>query len=263
MEPMSHQEYSALVADLRGPHADVWNDEDIKCKDDPERKVTRTTLCQVKKFDTIFRHFNNINKLNGDIVECGIWQGGMSIFLAKLFQGKNIWMCDSFKGFQPLDIATYPDKAFVKGILEAHTPSYQAKYLDSQGIPYNISAHYDSVIRNLARFDLQPDDRIKLLKGWVKDTLHPDRCDIKNIALLRIDVDAYSATLEVLEHLYDKVVPGGFVIFDDCCLIEAREAMCDFFERRGVENYLRHITTDAAISSPRQINPCGCYMVKL
>jgi len=272
---MNQQEYTKLVADLRGP-TEEWNDEDRKCKHDPEREITRTTMCQVEKFDTIYRHYNDINKLNGDIVDCGIWQGGMSIFLAKLFQEKNIWMCDSFEGFQPLNVATYKYNK-----KEPHTPAYQCNSLDANNIPYNVAAPYDSVIRNLARFELQPDDRIKILKGWVKDTLHPDNCDIKNIALLRIDVDSYSATREVLEHCYDKVVPGGFVIFDDSCLPSANDAMLDFFEeildkpwpsmksQKGVfphrRSFLRHRETDQFIE-PRGTNgaekPCGSYMIK-
>ncbi len=42
-------------------------------------------------------------------------------------------------------------------------------------------------------------------------------------------MDAYSATLVVLENLYDKVVPGGFIIFDDSGLYEtvAAKASCE------------------------------------
>ena len=188
----------------------------------------------------------------------------MSIFLAKLFQEKNIWMCDSFEGFQPLDAAKYDLKA--KGGTERYVPGL-----------HRLSISYDIVIRNLSRFGLRPDDRIKLLKGWVKDTLRPDNCNIKNIALLRIDVDAYSATLEVLGYLYDKVVPGGFIIFDDACLYEANHAICDFFKRRGIENKLLHPITDQAISLTEADLPtshlypgfwnskethCGSYIIK-
>ena len=109
-------------------------------------------------------------------------------------------MCDSFEGFQPLSIARHE---YHQGV-ERHLEGQQ-----------HVVASYDAVVSNLLRFDLCPDSRINLLKGWVKDTLHPDHCNIKNIALLRVDVDAYSATLEVLEYLYDKVVSGGFIIFDD------------------------------------------------
>tara|TARA_Y100000401_G_scaffold65060_1_gene51832 strand:+ start:5984 stop:6883 length:900 start_codon:yes stop_codon:yes gene_type:complete len=258
---MNEDQYNELLMSIRGP-SEEWGEEDLKYKNDPTLEAPRVSMCQREKFDTIYRHYNDINKLDGDIVECGIWQGGMSIFLAKLFQEKHIWMCDSFAGFQPLDIATFNKP----GDPEYHTEYYQQEHLDRHNIPYNIAAPYDSVVRNLARFGLQPDNRIKLLKGWVKDTLHPDNCPIKKISLLRIDVDSYSATREVLEHLFDKVVDGGFIIFDDCCLTEANIAMCEFMDQRGIRFYLRHRDTDQFVSSPRSLktttNPCGCYMVK-
>jgi len=258
---MNEKQYDELVKSLRGP-SEEWGEEDLKYQNDPTLEAPRVSMCQRERFDIIYRHYNDINKLDGDIVECGIWQGGMSIFLAKLFQEKHIWMCDSFAGFQPLNIATFKKS----GLHEGHTENYQKNHLNAHNIPYDIAVPYDNVIRNLARFDLQPDNRIKLLKGWVKDTLHPDSCPIKKISLLRIDVDSYSATLEVLEYLFDKVVAGGFIIFDDCCLTEANTAMCDFMDRSvEVSPFLRHTETDQFVREQitnRTTNPCGCYMVK-
>ena len=70
-----------------------------------------------ERFDTILRNFNIINGLDGDIVECGVWRGGFSIFLATLFENKKIWMFDSFEGFQPIEKSVFKyDK------IERHTP---------------------------------------------------------------------------------------------------------------------------------------------
>jgi O-methyltransferase len=207
----------------------------------------KVTMVEANRFYTILRNFENINKLNGDIVECGVWRGGMSIFLARLFSTKNIWMCDSFEGFQPLNIATYPYAN------EPHTPFYPDPI---------IRAPYEMTLSNLKRYGLENDPRIKILKGWVKDTLHPSRCEIKDIALLRVDVDAYSATREVLDFLYPKVVDGGYIIFDDSCLIQSAEAICDYFQQHQIKFDLLHTDTGQKINNPRAINPCGCYMIK-
>ena len=106
------------------------------------------------------------------------------------------------------------------------------------------------------------------MKGWVKDTLNTD--EIKKIALLRIDVDSYSATKEVLDLLYSKVSIGGLIVFDDSCLIQTVDAFCDFFEENNIEFELRHPNTDAIITdlrkNPNHRNqgylPCGCYVIK-
>ena len=56
--------------------------------------------------------------------------------------------------------------------------------------------------------------------------------NIDKIALLRIDVDGYSPTRVVLDNLYDKVVTGGMIIFDDLCLVEAAEAIEDWMTEK-------------------------------
>ena len=45
-------------------------------------KLTKVTL---ERFETIIRHRDTIESLDGDIIECGVWKGGMGIFLRKMF----------------------------------------------------------------------------------------------------------------------------------------------------------------------------------
>jgi hypothetical protein len=206
------------------------------------------TMVDHSRFHTILRNSDNIQKIKGDVVECGVWRGGMSIFLSSVFSDKPIWVCDSFDGFQPLDIATYEYQD------EPHTPSYS----DS------IRVRYDDVVQNFKNYGFDaPDSRINFLKGWVKDTLNPITCKIQSISLLRIDVDAYSATREVLDYLYPKVKKGGYIIFDDSCLIQTVDGFCDFFDEKGIMFELRHPVTDEVIENPKQHHlPCGCYIIK-
>jgi hypothetical protein len=53
---------------------------------------------------------------------------------------------------------------------------------------------------------------LHMVPGWFDDTL--PGFDAK-IALLHIDVDLYDSYLTVLHELYDKVVPGGVIAFDE------------------------------------------------
>ena len=69
-------------------------------------------------FETINRHKQSISKLKGDVIECGVWRGGFSIFLAKTFPKKHIWVSDSFVGFQPITNAKY------SYLNERHQPDY-------------------------------------------------------------------------------------------------------------------------------------------
>ena len=198
-------------------------------------------------FETINRHKQSISKLKGDVIECGVWRGGFSIFLAKTFPKKHIWVSDSFVGFQPITNAKY------SYLNERHQPDY------------DVSATLDSVKANFKQFDIK-DSQVTFLPGFVNDTL--PTCGITDICLLRVDVDAYSATLEVLTELYDKVVTGGYIIFDDACLYETMDAIKVFFKDRNIEPYLLHPETDQKLlidlDAPSQDSryPTGCYIIK-
>jgi O-methyltransferase len=218
-----------------------------------ELQHKRISMVPQELFDTIIRHLDNINKINGDIVECGVWKGGFSIFMATAFPTKNIWVVDSFEGFQPLEIAKYQ---YLNNI-ERHIPSY------SLGLP-NTEDDFtlDKVKERFKNYQLDS-PRIKFIKGFVKDSLPTSK--IEKIALLRIDVDAYSATREVLDELYDKVQPGGYIIFDDMCLYECVDAVKDFLEERNLPKIIFHPITDEQLNLDTSTNlsyPAGSYIIK-
>jgi len=200
-------------------------------------------------FETVIRHQNIIADLKGDIVECGVWKGGFSIFLANTFKDKNIWVSDSFDGFQPLSESNYEYSS------ERHHSEYSAM----------IKVSLEEVQSNFKKYNLEG-NRIKFLKGFVKDTLPTS--GIKKISLLRIDVDAYSATLEVLDELYDKVVPGGYIIFDDTCLHESLNAIKTFFKKRNIHPHLIDPSNDKVLPLTLEFTshdseyPTGCYIIK-
>jgi len=64
------------------------------------------TLVGKDRFKCILNLKDRIDVLDGDIIECGVYKGGMAIFLANLFS-KKIWVADSFRGCQPLKNALY------------------------------------------------------------------------------------------------------------------------------------------------------------
>jgi hypothetical protein len=215
----------------------------------------RISMVWEDEFNTILRHRGGIESVKGDIVECGCWKGGFSIFLAHTFETKNIWVCDSFEGFQPLETATYEYPG------ERHVPSYG---LGNPGTEDEFTL--SRVKQYFEEYELGSQDRIKFVQGFVKDSLPTS--GIKSIALLRIDVDAYSATREVLDALYDKVRPGGYIVFDDSCLYETIDAIKDFFKEKNIPNYIYHPVTDEALdlyqtyANTNSGFPAGCYIAK-
>lgn len=188
------------------------------------------TMLWKELFDLPIRNFDKISSVEGDIVECGVWRGGASIFLSHLFSNKNIWCCDSYEGFQPLNQATY------KFENERHTPSF------THGAKGPLAISLEEVKEWFKIYGLENNNRIKFLKGFVNDTL--PSAPIKKISVLRLDVDSYSATLDILDNLYHKVQPGGFIIFDDVNLIESLEAVKYFMKEKNLPLELHNPYTD-------------------
>lgn len=156
----------------------------------------------------------------GDILEAGVWRGGASMFMraALIAYGspeRDVWLADSFAGLPEPDLEKYP----------------QDKDMFLHLIPYMI-APLDRVREGFIRYDLL-DDHVHFLKGWFKDTLHV--APVEELALLRVDGDMYESTIQVLDALYHKVAPRGYVIIDDYkAFKECRGATEDFRAAHGI-----------------------------
>ena len=176
-------------------------------------------------FQTTIRNYYNINSIQGDIVECGVWRGGQSVFLSHLFKDRTIWVCDSFEGFQSLKDAKY-NKLTYSDPINGLTERFQ------KGNNMGMDVSLLDVQNVFKQFNLENDPRINFVKGFVNKTL--PNININKIALLRIDVDGYSPTREVLDYLYNKVEKGGMIIFDDLCLSEAAAAVKDWMIEKNI-----------------------------
>ncbi len=155
--------------------------------------------------------------ISGDFIECGVWRGGGTIFMAGFarvngWNDRRIFVADSFDGLP-------------KPSLE------QDKNLDlSKGVYPELAIALETVQDNFRAYDLL-NEQVIFLKGWFKDTLGDIR--INQLALLRLDGDLYESTMDALHHLYDKVVSGGFVIVDDFGMINCEKSVNDFFLNRN------------------------------
>ena len=164
----------------------------------------------------------------GDFIEAGAWQGGAAIFLRSLQvvwdqPERRTWVADSFQGMPPA--TSEVDLRFGADFPESKCPI----------LAYSLEAVRD----NFVRYALL-DDRVVFLPGWFADTL--PTAPIGPLAILRIDADLYQSTKEVLESLYAKVAPGGFIIVDDYGSFPGcRQAVDEFRERHGICDPLKRI----------------------
>jgi hypothetical protein len=132
---------------------------------------------------------------NGCFVECGVYLGGGTVYVAKLdaWLGKRrrILALDTFEGM-PSPVEKDGDTPFQAGL-----------FSDNQ---------LDRVKHNYAVHDVL--DRIETHKGLVQDTLPQLKFD-HNIALALLDTDQYSGTIAGLHAVLPHLMEGGVVVVDD------------------------------------------------
>jgi len=135
---------------------------------------------------------------------------------------RRVWLADSFRGLPPPDATKYPGD---EG--DRH-----------HEIPW-LAVPAEQVKVTFGRYGLL-DSQVEFLEGWFKDTL--PTAPIAQLALLRVDGDMYKSTMEVLENLYPKLSPGGYVILDDWGdLPMSRKAVDDFRQANGIDEALEPV----------------------
>jgi hypothetical protein len=76
---------------------------------------------------------------------------------------------------------------------------------------------------------------VQPVAGLFSETLPRWREQIGRIALLHMDGDWYSSTQDILENIFDQVVPGGRIQIDDYGYWEGcRRAVDEFAAKRGL-----------------------------
>lgn len=168
------------------------------------------------------------NSVEGDFVETGTWKGGCSIVMRAVnvvlggIDDRKNWLFDTFEGLPTFDKR---DRAIEAVSRKPMDPEGSYKF---QGGVATVKNHFLRILGdNFKNLEFRP--------GLFKDTL--PSANITKIAVLRLDGDMYSSTMDVLDVLYDKVVSGGYVIIDDYGhWPQCQKAIHDFFDtKRGID----------------------------
>lgn len=162
-------------------------------------KFKRHTMIPEDVFATNLDLAGKFLQVEGDIVECGVWRGGMIAALAEIAgPSKTVHLFDSFEGL--------PKAEEIDGeaALAWQSNTTSSEYYD------NCAAELSFAVEAMK---LAGHDNYKIYKGWFKNTL-PDY-DGGSISILRLDGDWYESVKDCLEALFPKVSSGGLVIIDD------------------------------------------------
>jgi O-methyltransferase len=135
----------------------------------------------------------NALNVEGDFVECGVFKGFCSSVLLKYLDFQDLprqaYLYDTFEGL--------PEKT-----------STEKERRDWDYTKYDPEDIYNGVREKFSGYR-----NVKIVRGIVPDTFNvavPEK-----IAFLHIDMNSEKAEMLALEHLFDKVTPGGIIVFDD------------------------------------------------
>lgn len=219
-------------------------------------KQLRPTIVEIKEFLKSDFGFNPSNHtdilcekiyknkdLDGDIIECGVWQG-YSLFTAARFCelmriGKKMIGFDTFTGFPGGYVTEFDLPAYFRNLLEEglitkeHFERAAVRTKNFTDTSYLDKEHFLDVKEVRRRSKLFPN--VVLIQGLFSDALPKYK---GAISVLYIDCDLYQSYKDCLEILYEKVVPRGVIIFDEYYSLKypgPRKAVNEFFaDKTGV-----------------------------
>ena len=161
-------------------------------KADYER-VRRSTLVDQCKLYELWRFAQELGELKGDVLEVGAWRGGsgclIGLSLQKQGSTSKVFLCDTFEGMPE---TSGKEDNFYRGGELADTSFEHVKLLASSLELVNV----------------------EVLKGlFPRDTAAG--IEERTFKFVHVDVDIYSSAKETVEWVWDRLVPGGVIVFDD------------------------------------------------
>lgn len=147
------------------------------------------------------------SKIEGDLIECGVWKGGSSMLMALTLielndANRKIYLYDTFEGMSE---PTGEDYRIADNDASADVVMKKSKI-------FKCISPLDEVRANVLSTNY-PKEKIHFVKGKVEDTI-PGVIP-SGIALLRLDTDWYESTFHELVHLYPLLQRKGVLILDD------------------------------------------------
>ena len=158
-------------------------------------KVNNNTLVDIYRLYSLWMSCKESIKCSkGDVLEVGVWRGGSGALLGygmnKFFEDETakIYLCDTFEGVVK---AGKEDSCYVGGEHNDTALDIVEELLSTCGIK-----------------------NYEIVKGIFPDDSY-EKFDDKLFRLVHIDVDVYKSAKEIFNYVWEKVVLGGMVIFDD------------------------------------------------
>ncbi len=151
------------------------------------QRIRKFTLVDIYRCYELWELARQSNRVDGAILEVGVWRGGTGCLLALAAPEKTVYLADTFAGV----VNVGPNDTKYRGGEHADTSEQVVrKLLSSTGA-----------------------GNAQLLKG-----IFPAQTAasiVGPVALLHVDVDVYQSARETVEWALPRLLPGSTIVFDD------------------------------------------------
>lgn len=159
----------------------------------------------------------------GAFIEIGTFRGGSAKLISEVKGNKKFYICDTFEG---LPEGTEADRS-------VYTPN-----------------QYCCSLESVSEF-LKDYQNLVYVKGLFPQSAQGVIPEDEKFAFAHIDVDLYEGTLQGIEYLYPRMIPGGVIISHDfATLTGVRKAMYDFLDNHPETSLVELPTTQCMIIKP-------------
>ena len=218
-------------------------------------KLTLSTKFNLNVINNIYLILNKINKHKnslGNYVECGTFRGSTLLSAAQYCEqngiGTKLVGIDTFGGFpytgphNPLDLPEYFIHLFKsQKITQDHFEKAKVRTNNFTNLAHLKSEYFldtKQIFSNCSVFK-----NINLIKGTFEKVTPTYN---EPISVLHLDGDLYDSYMTCLTNLYDNVIPGGCIIFDEYYSYKypgARVAVDEFFSEKENEGHFEKYIT--------------------
>ena len=191
----------------------------------------------MNEFELLIRQIFN-NNIDGALVECGVHEGfQQSLWIYIIMKNnlikRDIYLYDTFTGLVEPSKHDYTcENAKLTKMNQNETYNHWKNNIIDSNINNWCYAPLDKVKHNLFSTGY-PEEKLHFIVGNTIETLKIKENIPEKIAILRLDTDWYESSKVELEQLYNNVVSGGLIIFDDYYHWDG--------QRRAVDEYLELI----------------------
>ena len=151
--------------------------------------IKDNTLVDMYRCFELWQIGKRLKNSTAAIIEVGVWRGGTAALLAKANNNNSpVYLCDTFEG-----VAKAGEK-------------------DNQ---YKGGEHADTSIETVEKLMKQLDiSGYHILKGIFPD-VNADQVADQKFKICHIDVDVYDSAKDIFNWVWQRMIVGGVVVFDD------------------------------------------------